>query len=48
MYCELEGLQEMEKNHGPGSDFYLDLMGCDWARYVETIRNDIKNLAVID
>jgi len=42
MYCELESLQETEKNHVPGSDFYLDLMGCDWARYVETIRNDIK------
>jgi len=43
MHYELESLQEMEKNHGQGSNFYLDLIGCDWARYVETIRNDINN-----
>ena len=37
----LAGLQEMEKSYSSDPEFYLDLMGCDWARYIEAIHNDI-------
>ena len=40
MLDELESLQEQGKQYGPDSDFYLDLMGCDWARYIVEMHND--------
>ena len=40
MLDELESLQEQGKQYGPESDFYLDLMGCDWAHYIAAIHND--------
>ena len=43
MLDELESLQEQGKQYGPESDFYLDLMGCDWARYIAAIRNDLTS-----
>ena len=41
MLDELDGLQEQGKHLSSDSEFYLDLMGCDWARYVAVIRNDV-------
>ena len=37
----LESLLETEKSHTSDPDFYLDLMGCNWIRYMKTIRDDI-------
>ena len=41
MLDELDSLQEQGMHHSSSSEFYLELMGCDWARYVTAIRNDI-------
>ena len=41
MLDELNSLQEQGKHLSPDSEFYLDLMGCDWARYVAAIRNNV-------
>ena len=41
MLDELENLLEQGKQYAPDSDFYLDLMGCDWARYIAAIHNDL-------
>ena len=41
MLDELDSLQEQGKRLNSESEFYLDLMGCDWARYVAAIRNDV-------
>jgi len=38
----LVNLQEMEKSNGSDPDFYLNLLDCDWARYIETIRSNIS------
>ena len=43
MLDELEDLQEQGKLYGPDSDFYLDLMGCDWARYITEICSDLPS-----
>ena len=44
MHNELERLQEMEKLYSSDPEFYLELMGCDWARYMEIIHNDINSV----
>ena len=43
MLDELDSLQEQGKHLSSDSDFYLDLMGCDWARYVAAIRHDVTH-----
>lgn len=43
MLDDLDSLQEQGKHHGSDSEFYLDLMGCEWARYMETISNDVQH-----
>ena len=43
MLDDLDSLQEQEKHHSSDSEYYLELMGCDWARYVETISNDVNH-----
>jgi len=42
MLDDLDSLEEQGKPHSFDSEFYLELMGCDWARYVKTINDDIK------
>lgn len=42
MLDSLESLQELEKSYSSDPKFYLNLMGCDWARYIEAIHNDIS------
>ena len=42
MLNDLDSLLETEKSCSGGSEFYLDLMGCNWVRYIKTIREDIK------
>ena len=42
MLNDLESLLEIEKSHSGNPDFYLDLMGCNWVRYMKTIHDDIK------
>ena len=42
MLNDLESLLEAEKRHSGNPEFYLDLMGCNWVRYMKTILNDIK------
>ena len=43
MLDDLDSLQEQEKHHSSDSEYYLELMGCDWARYMETISNDVNH-----
>jgi len=38
----LVSLQEMEKSYASNTEYHLNLMDCDWARYIEAIRNDIN------
>ena len=47
MLDDLDSLQEQGKHHSSDSEFYLELMGCDWARYMETISNDV-NCSIFD
>jgi len=42
MLNDLECLLETEKSHSSDPDFYLNLMGCNWIRYMKTICDDIK------
>ena len=42
MLDDLENLSEQGERHSWDSEFYLDLMGCDWARYTRTISNDVR------
>ena len=42
MLNDLECLLEAEKSHSGNPEFYLDLMGCNWVRYMKTILDDIK------
>ena len=42
MLDDLEILSEQGKHHSWDSEFYLDLMGCDWARYMRSISNDVS------
>ena len=42
MLNDLDSLLETKKSHSGDPEFYLDLMGCNWVRYVKTIRDDIK------
>ena len=41
MLDDLESLIEQGKHHSLDSEFYLDLMGCDWARYIRSISDDV-------
>ena len=41
MLDDLDSLLEQGKHHKWDSEFYLNLMGCDLARYVETISKDV-------
>ena len=41
MLDEFDRLQEQGMHHNSDSEFFLELMGCDWARYVTAIHNDI-------
>ena len=41
MLDDLKNLLEQEKCCSSDSKSYLDLMGCDWARYIETINSGI-------
>ena len=34
---DLESLLEEEKSHSSNPEFYLNLMGCNWVRYMKTI-----------
>ena len=47
MLDDLESLLEQGKHHSWDSEFYLNLMGCDLARYVETISKDV-NCGIFD
>ena len=42
MLNDLESLLETEKSHSSDPKFYLDLMGCNWVRYMRTIHDDMK------
>ena len=42
MLDDVDSLLEQGKNHNWDSEFYMNLMGCDWARYVETISKDVN------
>lgn len=42
MLTELECLQEKEKTQGANSEFSLELLGCDWSRYMHVIRNQLS------
>ena len=42
MLNDLESLLEEEKSHSSDSEFYLDLMGCNWVRYMKTIHDDMN------
>ena len=47
MLDDLDSLNEQGKDCRLDSEFYLDLMGCDWARYMETISKDV-NCSIFD
>lgn len=42
-FDDLSSLLEANKANGRHSQVYLDLMGCDWARYLESMHDDIEN-----
>ena len=42
MLDDLEKLLEEEKSHSSDPEFYLELMGCNWVRYMKTIQDDLK------
>ena len=42
MLNDLESLLEEEKSHSSDPAFYLNLMGCNWVRYIKTIQDNIK------
>ena len=52
-YCDyqqtLDDLNRLlEESNAPNScdsQFCLDMMGCDWARYMESMENDMKSLS---
>ena len=48
MLDDLDHLQEEGKRHNPDSEFYLEFMGCEWARYIKTISNDVKGSRFLD
>ena len=41
MLDDLKSLCEQEKYRSWDPEFYLDLMGCDWARYIDTINSGV-------
>ena len=41
MLNDLESLLEKEKTYGFNPEFYLDLLGCNWLHYMETMHADI-------
>ena len=41
MLDDLKSLFEQEKYRSWDPEFYLDLMGCDWARYIDTINSGV-------
>ena len=43
MFTELERLQKIEKTQDANSEFFLELLGCDWSRYMHVIRNQINS-----
>ena len=47
MLDDLDSLSEQGEQYRSDSEFYLDLMGCDWARYMETISKDV-NCSIFD
>ena len=40
MHQDLQKLKEKEGSDASDQNVYLDVMGCDWARYMETMQND--------
>ena len=42
MLNDLESLLEEEKSHSSNPEFYLNLMGCNWVRYMKTIQDSIN------
>ena len=40
MHQNLQKLKEKEDSNTLDQSVYLDVMGCDWVRYMETMRND--------
>ena len=42
MLDDLESLLEEEKSHSSDPAFYLNLMGCNWVRYMKTIQGNVK------
>ena len=47
MLDDLDSLHEQGKHYSSDSAFYLDLLGCDWARYMELISKDV-NCSIFD
>ena len=43
MLTELERLQEIAKSKGANSEFSLELLGCDWSRYMHVICAQINS-----
>ena len=42
MHQDLLKLKKMEDSNTLDEDIYLDVMGCDWARYMEAMQNDTR------
>ena len=43
MLDDLDSLHEQGKRYSSDAAFYLDLLGCDWARYMESISKDVND-----